>query len=341
MSNLGNKYKVGALVLAGSTILVLGLLSLGAFKQFRTTYEFCTVVSTSVQGLAKGAKVKLKGVEIGEVKRVKIMESLDDIIIFMKFDPESFAESFSKKIDIKKIVRSGEILNDQKGQELIDKGLRAALKYDGITGNLYVEIDFYDPVKYPAREVKLPPESPPYLPSVQSTTIGSLIDETQKAVAKIAKVDFEGLSSRASEFLDNANGILKDKRVDSTLDRVESISKNLDELARTLNGGITKEHIESFMGEIKDTLANVNSAINLLRRTFEEMKLPEAAVKTKRLLDSSESFVRSAEAMRSQISESLARLNSSLEAARTLLDYIERNPNSILTGKPEKPIVEH
>lgn len=65
MSNVGNKYKVGVLVIIAFTLLLLSLLSLGVVKYFRKTFEFYTIVESSVQGLEKGAKVKIKGVPVG------------------------------------------------------------------------------------------------------------------------------------------------------------------------------------------------------------------------------------------------------------------------------------
>ena len=72
MSNIGNKYKVGVFAIVAFAILILGLISLGTFKYFRTTYSFMTAVSTSVQGLEKGAKVKIKGVTIGSVDKIQL-----------------------------------------------------------------------------------------------------------------------------------------------------------------------------------------------------------------------------------------------------------------------------
>ncbi len=339
MSNLGNKYKVGALVIAGSAILVLGLLSLGALKHFRKTYEFCTVVSSSVQGLDKGSKVKLKGVPVGEVSKIQIMENLNDIIITMKFDREAFARSYVDKLEANN--SSGKLLSDEDSKELLDKGLRCELKYDGITGNLYVEIDFFDPEKNPGAKFELPPDTPLYIPSVRSTTISSLMEEAQKAITKIGKVNFEGLSNRLETFLDGADKLLNDKRVTSTLDQVTTITANLDQITQTLKGGLTAERLETFIKDIKETIDNVNGAVNAVRNSIEAAKIPETAEKGRNILDSSERFVKGADALRSELAASLVKLNATLDAARTLLDYIEKNPNSMISGKPEKPLVDH
>ena len=72
MSNKGNKYKVGILVFISFLALILSLLSLGITKYFRKTYAFMTVVNTSVQGLERGAKVKFKGVTVGQVKQIQL-----------------------------------------------------------------------------------------------------------------------------------------------------------------------------------------------------------------------------------------------------------------------------
>ena len=100
MSNIGNKYKVGVFAVVAFAILILGLVSLGTLKYFRTTWDFMTVVSASVQGLEKGAKVKIKGVTIGSVEKIQLGPEMKVTYIYMKFDPEAFSKVASLKYNL-------------------------------------------------------------------------------------------------------------------------------------------------------------------------------------------------------------------------------------------------
>ncbi|HPN85127.1 MAG TPA: MlaD family protein, partial [Victivallales bacterium] len=67
-------------------MFVISLISLGMLKYFRESYEFFTIVESSVQGLEKGAKVKLKGVTIGQVSKIQLASDRS-VHIYMSFDP--------------------------------------------------------------------------------------------------------------------------------------------------------------------------------------------------------------------------------------------------------------
>lgn len=293
MSNTGNKYKVGVLVFVAFLALIISLLSLGITKYFRKTYEFMTVVNTSVQGLERGAKVKLKGVTIGQVKKIQIVSDSDnnDIYIFMEFDPKAFAQqSTETDKSVAKATREGELLFRITMAENIQKGLRCQLQYEGITGNQYVEIAYYDPQKYPIKDVQLPDEHPPYLPSIESISVTNILAEAQDAVQKIAKIDFAKISSEIEAFLSAANKLIQDKDTQATVKDLREISSNLKLLTARLNKTLDEKNMAEFSEKFNQTINNINRMVI---------------------------------------------------STRALVEYLEKNPESVIRGKPERPIVEH
>ena len=343
MSNVGNKYKVGFLVITGASIFIVGLLALGAFKGLRKTYDFCTVVSSSVQGLDKGAKVKFKGVAIGEVTKIKIMGASSgessSILISMKFDPESFAESYDKSVDYKSSSFSSLFKNAIGGN--VEKGLRCKLQYASISGDLYIEIDYVDPSVNPPMKVTLPEDAPPvYIPSAESASIAAVIAESQKTMANIGRIDFAKLASKTEKFLDTADLLLADKRIGKTLEQAVEITDNLNGLSKTLNEELSQENVRKLGKDVQSTFDNLNSTLADLRETLQKAKVPETAEKARVLLDSSDRFITKAETLREELSQSISKLDSALDSARLLLDLLERNPDSVLRGKSAAPIVD-
>ena len=59
MSNKGNKYKVGVFTIVSIVLFVVAMIALGIMSNFKEKYRFMTVVTSSVQGLEKGAFGKL------------------------------------------------------------------------------------------------------------------------------------------------------------------------------------------------------------------------------------------------------------------------------------------
>jgi len=293
MSNKGNKYKVGVLVFISFLALIISLLSLGVTKYFRKTYKFMTVVSTSVQGLESGAKVKLKGVSVGQVKKIQLDTENESnrIFIIMEFDPKAFAQSSApSSLPQFNALEEGELLFRKNLKENIKKGLRCQLQYQGITGTQFIEISYYDAKKYPVKDIKLYTNHPPYLPSVESVSVTNILAEAQDAVKKIAKINFVKISKQIEEFLAAANKLVKDKDTIETMKDLKEISSNLKILTSRINRTLDEKRMTEFSDKFNLTLKNINRMV---------------------------------------------------ASTTTLVEYLERNPESILRGKPERPVVDH
>ncbi len=138
-------------------------------------------------------------------------------------------------------------------QGKVDEGLRCQLRYGGITGNLYIEIGLYDPAKYPAKRYGLPPEHPPYLPSIPPVLIENIMGKMQEALEKIAAIDINKIVKDIESTMKNVNTTLKSintaindakiaelsdsarkflKTSDKAMDEVASLRKSVDRTLR-------------------------------------------------------------------------------------------------------------
>ncbi len=351
MSNLGNKYKVGVFAVVAFIILVMGLVSLGTLKYFRQTYDFMTIVTASVQGLEKGAKVKIKGVTIGSVAKVQLSPDMGQIYIYMKFDRDAFAKATSKKVikenELKHMSRQQvlEVFSESMSEH-VKKGLRCQLMYGDITGNLFVELAMFDPDKNPPREFDLPEDHPPYVPSIPTVTIGNIMDEIHRATENIAQMDLKKVSDQMNAFLEKANNILNEQDFRKIIKEVESISSNLDELILRVKDVLDKKRLEEMTKSVQKTFDNFNSTLDAIEKLAEESsselkgaKLSETSEKARNLLDNANIAVKNLDALRADLKNDMNDLKGALKSAKDLLDYLERNPNSLLSGKPDKPIV--
>ncbi len=352
MSNLGNKYKVGVFAVVAFIILIIGLVSLGTFKYFRQTYDFMTVVTASVQGLEKGAKVKIKGVTIGSVAKVQLSPDMGQIYIYMKFDRDAFAKATSRKLiqdsELKHMSRQQvlEVFSESMSEH-VKNGLRCQLMYGDITGNLFVELAMFDPNKCPPQEFDLPEGHPPYVPSLPTVTIGNIMDEIHRATENIAQMDLKKVSDQMNAFLEKANNILNEQDFRKIVKDVESISSNLDELILRVKDILDKKRLEEMTQNVQRTFDNFNSTLDAIGKLADDTsgelkntKLAETSEKARNLLDSSNSAVKNLDALRAELKSDMIDLKNTLKSAKDLLDYLERNPSSLISGKPDKPVVE-
>ncbi len=329
MSNIGNKYKIGALVMVSGILLIFGLIMLGVMKYFKESIAFMTVVETSVQGLNKGSMVKYKGVPIGEVSKIQISQTDDNILIYMNFNPDSF--SSAEKEEIK--LQGGMPFLENEFKKYVDQGMRCKLKYAGITGELYVEVAMYDPEKFPPKSYKLPDDHPPYLPSVPQTSLGDVLDAAHDSLINLTKIDFGKISGKLETFLDSINGVIKDGDIKKTMTELRTTSENLSEMSTTLKNTFTTERIDDIVKKIDDTSAKLNMTLDQITKLaknmdgrIDESKIPETVEAARKLIDDAV--------------KSLKSLDEFIRSAKELMDYLEEHPNSVITGKSEQPVLK-
>ena len=84
---------IGAFVLGAVALIVIAILVFGSGRLFRQTRDFVLYFDNSVNGLRIGAPVKIKGVEIGSVKDIRLQLEKDKepkIPVIIEIDLEKF-----------------------------------------------------------------------------------------------------------------------------------------------------------------------------------------------------------------------------------------------------------
>ncbi|MEI6056329.1 MAG: MlaD family protein [Lentisphaerota bacterium] len=240
MAKNGNKYKIGALALAAIVILVLGLLSLGVMKYFQPEILFMTSTESSVQGLKVGSNVKIKGVTIGSVNSIKIGLEASTIFITMKFDLNTFLDQSQAKLPI--ITHNYQENFNKKVDPMIAKGLRCQLQYEGITGDMYVDIAYFDPKEYPVILPELPENHPLYLPLIPSPTIGNILQTTQDIAKKLNDIDikkiianFDDLVLGINDFTNQLKEIANKQKINTIGDNINYSLNRFDQTMNSIN----------------------------------------------------------------------------------------------------------
>ena len=113
---------IGAFVLGAVALIVIAILVFGSGRLFRQTREFVLYFDNSVNGLRIGAPVKIKGVEIGSVK---------DIRLQLEKDKEPNKIPVIIEVDLKKFISRGAASAPAVDREALRKRLLIA----GFEGN--------------------------------------------------------------------------------------------------------------------------------------------------------------------------------------------------------------
>jgi paraquat-inducible protein B len=232
--------------------------------------------------------------------------------------------------------RTIDITNHEELQNLIDRGLRARLTLQGITGLLFVELSFQDPREYPAVG-RFAAGEYPVVPAIPSP-ISELQNSVVEIVASIKKVDFPGLSKDIRALLATANTKLNDLDVKQINERVTKTAAAVEQLvsspeAKTMFANLNKA-IEEARGVIAKVDDQVGPMSTELKQTLDDAQgalksLDSAAATTQR-------FVRDQGHVGDEVTVALRQIAEAAEALQRLADMISRNPSSLLVGKKEQ-----
>ena len=315
-----NKFKIGIFVIAGICAVLGAIFLFGGSDIFKKEVKLVTVYDESVQGLEKGSQVKFRGVPIGKVTEIAILQNDSKIRIKMEIDPSAF---------IPHRINSAEIMvnsNTRESNDLrmfirqqIKKGLQLRMEFAGITGFKYVELNYFN-----APADKLLPEPTGleydeiYIPAAPSI-LSDVIHNISKSLENISKIRFDKISASLENSAAKINEFLDDDTFQDTVANLKSITSKLDH-------AISEEKLSKLLDDIQKT-------------TTEIQKLA-VKVNTESNIEKTTNSIRNAGVAVSNTSETLEntlyKLDTALDKLSVLLNLLNENPSALIRGKEAK-----
>ena len=319
---------IGGFVLGALALLVIAVIAFGSGRLFRKTKEFVVYFDRDVNGLNIGAPVKFKGVEVGSVKNILLQldQSLEVPSIPVLFE-----------IDLKKITSRGgtvTLLEDPAAlKAAIDRGLRAQLRTESlVTGVLYIGIDLFPgtPVKF----VQAAGSKYPEIPAVP-TTLERAEVTVSEILAKLSEVDFKGMTDSVSRAVDGVGQLVNSPALKSALQRLDQMMPKIDqaiaEIRKTtgnLDGNITT--LSANFQQTSDAARGAMQQASLtMKQTDAALKEAEAAMINIRGISDPDSITFY------ELGRSLREVSAAARSLRLLSDSVQRNPRSLIFGKPD------
>ncbi|MFH1497289.1 MAG: MlaD family protein [Verrucomicrobiota bacterium] len=320
---------VGLFVLGALLLGVIALLSFGGVNFFNKPERFAVYFDESVHGLDLGSPVKFRGVRVGRV-----------VSVGLRYLPERRRSLVEVQCELTRDVLTGadgapiDVSDRAELQALVDQGMSAQLGVIGLaTGLLFVELDFRPGTEVDglsaavASDHVVVPAAPSSLSQFQAnlTTIldkingidfvglseelkGLLVD----ARAQLAAADVGALIAAWTSTADNLNQVVASPELQDTLKQVNAASKNLNQLLAKLDAsaGPTTEQLNATLAQTRETMAAFTQTADTLRK-----------------------FVGAQQNLGADAADALTKLGRAAEAVAQLADFLERNPNALLTGR--------
>lgn len=338
MSKEVNKVAIGGFVVGGIGLAVLAILVFGSGKFFQKKSMHVLFFEGSVKGLNVGAPVKFRGVDIGMVKNIEININPDDLEFFVPV----YVEILKNRISILGGKEVEKFDDDEAVDNLVvEMGLRAQLQMQSLlTGQLFINYDFYPdtPIKKIGLEEKV--YEVPTIP----TTLQMLTDTLEQIVNDVRKIDFQGLVKNISETAKGANELMNSPNLQESaenlniaLQDVQKFMKNADVLVKNVNGRVDTlaDSFESTMDDTRKLVNNVDKSVEPVVTDIENTlaAVKSSFVEAESLLIQAQKIISENSKLRQEIIITLESISDASRSLEELTDYLQRHPESIITGK--------
>ena len=308
-------FVLGAIVLVVGSIVFFGGELLGDKEDVRRAV---VVFTGSVKGLNEGAPVTLRGVKVGEVRKIGI-------------DFDRSKGTFAIPVEIELHVGDlGVEPDDYRGddlQPLIVRGLRAQLRTESLlTGLLYIDLGF------------LPESEPRWIAHASKLPqIPTAPTEIEEILARVSSIDVQAFVQRADNTLRALEALLSDPEmkqlpanlnatisevrelVSDTDAQIIALRQRLDGLVTTADGTLdqARTEIAALAQRLDQTLDVLDQTLVSLRGTSEQV-----------------GYTLSAESPAvQQIGVAAKDISRAARSLRELSDSLERQPESLLRGR--------
>jgi phospholipid/cholesterol/gamma-HCH transport system substrate-binding protein/paraquat-inducible protein B len=241
MSAEARYFRVGIFVFIGILLIGSCAVILGGQQLLSKPVVFETYFDESVQGLEVGSPVKIRGVQIGSVSEIGLVED------YYTFDTLEKRLEHGTKIRVKMELDLARE-DPEKGMERkpgenlkysIERGLRVRLTSQGITGTSFIGADFMSPEDHPPMEIVWTPRHL-YVPSAAST-MKTISTAAERIFEKLEDVEIEKVVRDLDTLLLSLNKTVEEidarKFQTAAVGLVEELRATNARLQHTIDGG--------------------------------------------------------------------------------------------------------
>ncbi len=332
-------FAIGLFTLLGLLLLAAGCVLFGGSDLFAKKVYFETYFDSSVQGLDIGSAVKFRGVRLGSVESIGFAGSTYAIPEGTDVRPYAYIRVVCS-IDL----NAHPDFSEESLRRMIQNGVHANLALQGITGQLFINLDFLRKHSHALSKPELAfPWQPAnlYLPSTP-TTLQNFLNIAQDIASNLGAIDFTKVVESLQTLTSDLNDIvvksdiptltatftrlgqsLTDQadRLGRLIDQLNAaqLGKNLQTLADNLAQTSTTLRAEfpTLAQEVKATLADASA---LLRQANEALSKARADLDTR--------------AIGKDLDDALSALARTTAATEALVQELRQKPSRLLFDAP-------
>lgn len=344
MGKQASRTVIGAFVVGAIALAVAGILVFGSGKLLSKQARFVMFFGGSLKGLQVGAPVVMQGVKIGEVTDIYVMADPATLEfynpVFVAIDPGKIRVAGQETTTWK--MRKEEYSDYQ---ALMKKGMKAQLVLQSyVTGQLWIGLGLY-PDK-PVRLVGMIKDVP------EIPTIPPTLDELEKTIGELP---VKQIVWKLDNVITGIDRLVNSPELHRTVVNLEKATGDFDRLVKRVDSQVEplSSDVRRTLEEANKTLASAQGALAQAEKTlaFKEgvpgqvaENLLATLTSARSALDESRKALVAVQDLTSQSAylgyeagSTLEQVKSLSRSMRSLTDYLDRHPESLIRGKsPDK-----
>jgi paraquat-inducible protein B len=262
---------------------------------------YVTYFPGPVQGLTAGAPVRVKGVQVGHVREVRLRyvpqtASLETPVT-LEIDPRLLEIEANSREDLR--TRMNDAL-----ARLVQKGMRATLASSLVFGGASgVSLEM---VGAPGTARLVVTAEPPIIPAANSTNgIDSALAAVNDVAARIRKLPIEEIAGHLRNTSQRLDALVSDPALNESLQRLNRSLANIEKVSAT-----AKDNVQPIVDSLRNAAGSAEAAASRAQE-----------------------LMGSAPRQNYDLGELIKELTRAAEAVRGLASYLEENPDALLKGR--------
>jgi paraquat-inducible protein B len=318
MPSKSAQMKAGLFTLGAVILFAAGLALLGSGSFVQTKEEYFLYFEGSVAGLNVGAPVVFRGVPLGRVVSISLVNSEDETVT-ISVGIDIFETSI---MQLNQNGHVSDILRDEMIQRMVRQGLRARIAMTSLlTGQARVELDFF-PATRPRYQFSNRAQEIP--------TVSSPLDVFSRALANI---NIDEIARNLLLALQGFNEIIRSEEMRGSLRGLKTTAEAASELlkdAPEMREGFLRmlSRIDAAAAQFEREIPALGRALEGALATFDTTmeRAEQAFTAGKRAIAPDAAAVR-------ELRDAVREFSEAARAVRSLAKSLERNPESLLRGR--------
>ena len=345
MSMKPNYFKIGVFVILAIALIFGAAVVFGAglFAQEKIYFE--TYFTEPISGLNVGSPIELRGVNIGKVEKIAFVSKIYGDMVQSIEKTTKYGLCVVVVGSAPRESWQGLPLEQAKPLllQMVARGLRMQITSNLLTGQSYLQADYFNPEEFPPLDIEWQPEHI-YIPSAPSD-MTTLRESVNSVLDMLRKIDVEKVLDSLDKAINDANigelsqqaiGLLGEARLKVRALDTETLSASANQVLASLDRTVVdanvpelSQQLQSFITEVRQTNENLQKL--LASPTATQSNIPEMIARINSALSRIDKLIANE---RPELEIILANFREISENIKDLTGSLKEHPSELLLSKP-------